>query len=659
MKFQKITDQVYYVGDPTTHNGLDCNPYLLVDEEEAVLFEPGSNLDYEAVLANITGLVPLEKIKYIVLTHEDPDLCLAVPLLEKAGVKAQVVTSWRTMTLIQYYGIQSPIYLIEENEMKLSLESGRTLNFYMTPYLHFAGSFVAFEPQDGLLFSGDLFGAFSYQHSLYAEADYMDKMLSFHEHYMPSNEVLRPVMDIFLQLPIKMILPQHGSIIRQKVRDYINALRTLECGTMLTPIKKNLMASGGYVMVFNEIYHRIRSLFPPEEVHKVFEVVPEFEFDVEGEISGYQTDAVQLWEKLFAVIREVQGMIWITVLEPFVRNLCAVYDLELPRVFTSTIDEMASENVRLQTINRELDQTVRSVQDRLTKCPVTGLYNEVFFHSLLVDELEHQDWREIGSLACINVDGIQDFRMDYGRQAEDTLLNNMAYLLRESCGESSVYRMDDCEFGLYVKGLSKEAFVNNLEHFRTGVNASDLFLGPTTISIGVAFPDEIKLDQPSLEMTAHAYLDLALQRLAKSIENGGNTLCVEGESVLAESGSGRVLLVDSDQTNLDLLKSFLTEMGVEVLTACDGVEALALTKEHRPEVIVSEVILNKMDGFLLREEIMKDSRIKETKMIFLSYKKDEDSVERALNLGVTHYLQKPYLLKEVLGIIKEYRQISK
>jgi two-component system cell cycle response regulator len=656
MSYQQIADHVYYIGDQTTHNGLDCNPYLIIDGDEAVLFEPGSSLDFEAVYANIKSLVSLDQIKYIVLTHEDPDLCISVPLLEKEGVDAQIVTSWRTMTLIQYYGIQSPMYLIEEHEMKLVLKSGRVLSFLMTPYLHFAGSFVTLDRENGILFSSDLFGAFSYNHTLYADDDYLGKMLSFHEHYMPSNEVLRPIMDVLLLLPIQMILPQHGSVITKRVRDYIHALRTLECGTILTPIKKNLMESGGFVMVFNEVYTRLRSIYPPDEVQKVVSALDELEFDAEGQISGYKNDALRVWEHIFEVVAKEQGMIWITVLEPFVRNLCAVYDLELPRIFTSAIDEVVSENERLQMVNLELDQTVRSVQDRLIRCPVTGLHNESFFRSLLLNELENQDWRDLGLLACVSVDGLMEYKLKFGSQEEENLLKNMAYLLKEMFSEASAYRLEDVEFGLYVKGLSKESFLMMLDEFRTSITRSDLFLDALTISAGVAFPNEIKLDQPSLDSTADSYMELALSRLSSARSRGRNNLCYEGDALNQEASSGKVLLVDSDQTNLDLLHTFLSEMGIEVLTAKDGIEALSTALESRPDVVVSEIILNKMDGFLLREEMLKDSRIKDIQMVFLSYRKDEESVERALNLGVTYYLQKPYLLKEMLGIIKKYRR---
>lgn len=229
---------IYHIGDRQTHQGLDCNPYLLIDGDEAVLFDPGNCFDVEAVYENIVALIPASAVKYIVLHHQDPDFCSAVPLLEAKGIHAKIITSWRAQTLIQYYGIQSEFKLIEELGNKLELASGRTLRFILTPYLHFAGAFVTYDPKSTTLFSSDLFGAYSYNNALYADDQYIEKMETFHEHYMPSNAVLRPVMELLSKYDIQLICPQHGSIINSDIQTYIDVLKNLECGTLMSPIKK-------------------------------------------------------------------------------------------------------------------------------------------------------------------------------------------------------------------------------------------------------------------------------------------------------------------------------------------------------------------------------------------------------------------------------------
>ncbi len=652
MSYVEIRDHLYHIGDPAVFNGLDCNPYLLVEGDEAVLFDPGSVLDYHTVLDNLKALVDLDKIKYIVLHHQDPDFCGAVPLLEQAGVNAKIITSWRTMTLIQYYGIKSPVYLIEEHNMGLVLNTGRRLEFIMTPYLHFAGSFVTYDAKEKLLFSSDLFGAFSHNRTFYAEDSYMDKMLSFHENYMPSNSVLRPVMDVLLNYSIDIILPQHGSIIKDRVKDYIHALRILECGSMLAPLRKNLMKSGGYLMIFNEVYRRLRSLYPVEEVCEVFRAVPNLIIDEACEVTDYHSDGETVWYEIFEAVKQQKGMGWIMVLESFVRNLCAVYDLVLPDVFSTALGEMASENDRLKESNIALDQTVKAVNDKLMKCPITGLYNENFFKSLLEEELTNEAWGSLGDLVSISVDNFSSYQMKYGVQEVHNVLKNLAYMLQESFGDHCVFRMEFTEFALYIKGSEKIRLIEKLEEIRIAVSKSNLFLGDLTISGGVAFHDEIKLDGLSCTETAEEYLKLSLTRQRIAKKKGKNMICWQGESEQAERVFNPVLVVDSDETNLELLKNFIGEEGIPVIIAKDGVEAYDMVSLHKPKVVVSEVILNKLDGFVLREQILQNSETKDIETIFLSYKKDEESVERALDLGVTYYLKKPYILAELVGIVK-------
>lgn len=140
----EIAQNIYWVGGSGQDGGIHCNPYLIVDGEEAVLIDPGSVLDFEYVFDNVCKIIPLERIKYVVLHHQDPDLCASVPLFEQRGAKFKIITHWRTQTIVKYYGIQSDYYIVNENEFRLILKSGRVLQFVQTPYLHFPGAIATY-----------------------------------------------------------------------------------------------------------------------------------------------------------------------------------------------------------------------------------------------------------------------------------------------------------------------------------------------------------------------------------------------------------------------------------------------------------------------------------------------------------------------------------
>lgn len=113
--------------------------------------------------------------------------------LEKAGAKFEVVTHWRTQTLVKSTMASNRTIISSAKMNSLTLASGRTLGFVLTPYLHFPGAFTSYDYQSRILFFSDLFGAFSYEWSLYAKGDYIEKMKTFHEHYMPANSIIRPI----------------------------------------------------------------------------------------------------------------------------------------------------------------------------------------------------------------------------------------------------------------------------------------------------------------------------------------------------------------------------------------------------------------------------------------------------------------------------------
>lgn len=227
----EIAPGVYWVGFDDETAGLRCNPYLILDGDEAVFIEPGSVPHFPIVRRKVLSVVDPRRIKTIIVSHQDPDLCAAIPRFEEIiGPDLKIATHSRAAILIQHYGLRSPFYHVDQNGWRLTLKSGRELKFIFAPYLHFPGMFMTYDPVTKVLFSGDLFGAFSYDWSLYAGEYYDEAMKAFHENYMPAREILARAMAKLDGLEISLIAPQHGSIIRDNPRRYIDILRNLDCG---------------------------------------------------------------------------------------------------------------------------------------------------------------------------------------------------------------------------------------------------------------------------------------------------------------------------------------------------------------------------------------------------------------------------------------------
>lgn len=655
-----IGSQVYSVGTPHVKHNLICNTYLLVTPlHNAVLIDPGPASSFPDVLKNIQNLIDPQQVKFILLHDPEPDNCSSLASFEQIMPNAVIITSERTMLLAQYYNLRLPFQLISDLSMRLEVDSQCSLQFVATPYLHFPGAFVTYEPHNGALFSSDLFSSFSPPDSAgdSPAPNQLERMLAYHELMMPSNSILRPVIELLSRLNLRHIYPQHGSPLTKHIAIYLDALRELQCGNLLTTLKQDLLQSGGLVLIFNELQHHLLTNFQYSDVTQLFQQMPFLTINQHNEVTHVNIEPDQtifdVWNAAFRVIREQKGIVWITTLEPFVRRVSLVYELPHPDVLQHTVRDIYSENQKLIELNRSLDQTIHTVNDRLLKCPITGLYNETFLRSLLFEELTTEDWRDIGDIVIISIDDFSDYLGKYGSSKEELSLNNMAYILQRSFGPNSVYRINMAAFALYLKNLTPTEVIRLLDKVRVEIKNSDLFVGKLTISAGVAFANELMLDAASLDFTVNQYIDIAAKRLRTARTNGKDRVCSKGEDSTPSTINRKVLIADTDTTNISLIRSFLAEDAIEVIATDNGVDALRLAGEHHPAVIIADIMLNRMDGFTLREKLNSNSETKTIETIYLSFKKDDASVARALKLGVTHYLRKPYLLTELLGIVKK------
>lgn len=659
---EEIAAGIYWVGGCAQDGGLHCNPYLIVDGDEGVLIDPGSVLDFEDVYENVCSIISLEKIKYVILHHQDPDFCSAVPLFEKAGAKFEIVTHWRTQTLVKYYGIQSNYYIINENEFKLTLASGRTLGFVLTPYLHFPGAFTSYDYQSRILFSSDLFGAFSYEWSLYAKGDYIEKMKTFHEHYMPANSIIRPVMELFLGMEINMIAPQHGSIIKENIIAHIKELRDLECGTLLNPIKRDLAKSGGYMAICSTVLKRLGSIFNQESVR---ELVADLDLTLDDNlnITDYNVTGDVLWNMIFERILARKGTTWLMVIEPLTETLAKEYDIPMPEVFSSHIkkaEEEASslneQNRMLKEINNRLEISIQESQNKLIRCDITGLYNFSFFKNYLASEINSILIDSSGQnpgLIIISLDNIERIEYLYGHDEVEEIQRNVVFLLESlKTGNEIFFKLQGVVFACYLPQTSKEAAQAFAEKIRNTIVASEKFIEKITASIGLALLSEIHATAEHSENPAEGFYNVAAMRARIARNMGRNIVCSQSSMVDYQENIGKILIVDSDEISVDVLKTALENINYQVVTASDGQAGVRIAIEDEPLLIISEVMIPKMDGFLFREEMLADSNTSKIPFIYLSYLKNDESVLRASDLGVEHYFKKPFMLSELMGVIQ-------
>lgn len=228
----EIAPDIFWVGIVLENDPFQCHPYFIRHGHHSILIDPGSMLQLEKIVEKIQMACDLSDIRYIILHHQDPDLCAAVPYLEKLINRPdlKIITHSRMSVLIKHYGIKASYYNIDQHDFVINAD-GRILRFYTTPYCHSPGAFVTYDETSKVLFSSDIFGGLEESWQFYADENYFKSIEGFHMAYMPGRDILNYALRKIESLDIEIIAPQHGSIIRRPyIAPLIEQMKQMECG---------------------------------------------------------------------------------------------------------------------------------------------------------------------------------------------------------------------------------------------------------------------------------------------------------------------------------------------------------------------------------------------------------------------------------------------
>ena len=119
-----------------------------------------------------------------------------------------------------------------------------------------------------------------------------------------------------------------------------------------------------------------------------------------------------------------------------------------------------------------------------------------------------------------------------------------------------------------------------------------------------------------------------------------------------------VLVVDDSITVRRITQRLLQREGYRVALAADGLQALERLQEERPVVVLSDIEMPRMDGFDLARNIRADAALADLPIIMITSRIAQKHREHAMQLGVDHYLGKPYSDEELLGLVQQYSKAA-
>jgi adenylate cyclase len=120
----------------------------------------------------------------------------------------------------------------------------------------------------------------------------------------------------------------------------------------------------------------------------------------------------------------------------------------------------------------------------------------------------------------------------------------------------------------------------------------------------------------------------------------------------------RILVVDDDPTNLEVLRVRLSAQGYELVTAVDGEDALRCAREVEPDLVLLDVMMPKLDGISVLKELKQDATLRYIPVVLVTAKVDTRDIINGLEAGGDDYITKPFEQAALVARIRSLLRIK-
>lgn len=219
---------------------VQANQHLVVDGGVGMILDPGGHKVYNKVLSETTALLSGKVLKYIFLSHQDPDIVAALNgWLMTTDATAYASSLW--LRFIPHFGLDQLVLErlkpIGDEGMWLPL-GGAKLAILPAHFLHSPGNFHVYDPVSKILYSGDLGASLGMGYQEVPDFDaHIPYMEGFHKRYMASGKALKSWAAMARALDVEILAPQHGAYFKGKemVRRFVDWCDGLSCGVDILP----------------------------------------------------------------------------------------------------------------------------------------------------------------------------------------------------------------------------------------------------------------------------------------------------------------------------------------------------------------------------------------------------------------------------------------
>lgn len=189
-------------------DGVNYNSYVVVGSGGAAVIDTVHESFFDGYVEELRSVVNLEDVRYVVVNHMEPDHSSSLPLLLEHLPNAKVVISRTGATLFNIPGDVVPVG--DGDSVSLG---DRTLKFLNTPWIHWPETMVTFVPEEGILFSCDLFGAYGSYPDLVVD-DWEEYIVEARRYYVTVlskySRFVGSALEKVRSLSPKVVAPAHG-----------------------------------------------------------------------------------------------------------------------------------------------------------------------------------------------------------------------------------------------------------------------------------------------------------------------------------------------------------------------------------------------------------------------------------------------------------------
>lgn len=657
--------QIYHLGHFVEDRVHAFNSYLVQSNGVNVIIDVPPFVYYQDWKETVLSKINIHEITHLFIqTMTMSNTSFFVHLYED-GFVGQIVTTSFLASQLHHVKYELDVVSIEEAPIKLTLFNKMVVHCYPLDFLPFPKMFMTYIPSIQALFSSSLYGSFFEGKKSVTWLEFEPLLTDYHHYYLPGSEFMKAPIKVIDRLKIKRIFPAMGylvpALLTNETLKWSHELSFSNAHSIYGYDEQGLK-NIQYPEIIDRVLASLIKQYGSDEVVAIMKSAP-FSIDFAGHaLLPKSLPGEDAWHQLFLHLAQRKGDVWIEFLKPLVKEYEA-NGLPLPSVFAERENQMMvalqraeQEKTELQHQIQQLKQQVEQAKDIQLRDPITYLYYVDELKKKLTTDLMFQiEDVYIRGFMLIQVDQLADINRRYGKNVGDETLRSLHSLIEQIAGNRVLlYKQRGPGMIVYVPKLPLADFSRIAIEIRNAMTSATQFIEKISVSIALAHHKEVA-DIPFIDDKIRRlfdYLDLRMT-IAKSKGNGE---IIDFDAPQTLPAEGIAILVDEDEINRNMLLRIFKRINYDVKVAASVEEALQYVYKFKVDIIISEINLSKIDGFILKQTLNESKEYSKIPFIMVSHNKTLDNIKRGNLLNVDLILEKPIVPDELIGHVKRYKE---